>query len=69
MAGPVRVDLEAAQQSKAIDMIKFLFAFCLSQDPKTTLVCEEEPLTQAFDRVREVANRRNTTLETELSKL
>ena len=69
MAGPIRVDLEAAQQCKAIDMIEFLFAFCLSEDGKTAPVRDKKPLKQAFERVKEVANRRDTTLHTELSKV
>ena len=69
MTGSISVDLEAAQQCKAIKMIEFLFAFCLSEDGKTVLVCNEKPLKRAFERVREVANCRDTTLQTELSKL
>jgi len=69
MAGPIRVDLEDARECKAISMIEFLFAFCLSGDGKGVPVCDEESVGQAFEKVKEMAKRRKTPLDTELSKL
>ena len=69
MAGPIRVDLEEAEQCKAINMIKYLFAFCASNGGKEVPVCDEHLLERAFEDVKEIANRRGTTLEAELNIL
>ena len=69
MAGPIKVDLEDARECKAISMIEFLFAFCLSGDGKDVPVCDEESLGRAFEKVKEIAKRSKTPLDTELSKL
>ena len=70
MTEPIKVDLESAQQCKAIDMIRFLFAFCLSSgDSKATPVCDDDLLKRAFERVKGIALRDDTTLDTKLSKL
>jgi hypothetical protein len=57
MAEPIRVDLEEAKQCEAKRMIKFLFAFCLSEDKEKVLVCSEGSLGQAFEKVKEIAKR------------
>ena len=67
MEGPIGVDLEDAEQCKAIDMIRFLFAFCLSEDSKEVLVRHDESLDQAFEEAKGIAN--NGTLKRELSAL
>ena len=69
MAGPIEVDLEEAEQCKAINMIKYLFAFCSSDDSKDVPVCDEELLERNFEEVRKIANRDDTTLSMELSEL
>ena len=57
MAGPVKVDLEEAQQCKAIRMIEFLFAFCLSEvNGKDAPKCNERLLGRAFEKVKKIAN-------------
>jgi hypothetical protein len=56
-------------ECKAINMIKFLFAFCLSDGCKGVPVCNEELSKRAFKKVKEIAKRGDTILETELSKL
>ena len=66
MEGSIRVDLEDAEQCKAIDMIKFLFAFCLSGDSKKVPVCSELLLGWTFE-VKGIAN--NPTLMQQPSKL
>ena len=63
----IRIDLQGAEQCKAIDMIRFLFAFCLSDDSKKVPVCDEFLLERAFEEVKGVAN--NPTLKKQLSKL
>jgi len=69
MAGPIEVDLAGAQQCTAADMIKFLLAFCRSEDGKVDPVHDDEVLGRAFKEARELANREGTTLKTELSEL
>ena len=69
MTGPIRADLEETEQCKTIDMIKYLFAFCASDGSKEVPACDEQLLECAFEDVKEIANRRGTTLERELSKL
>ena len=69
MAESIAVDLMDTQQCKATDMIKFLLAFCLSQDGKTVPVHDEEVLGRTFAEARNIANCSGTILETELSKL
>lgn len=72
MAGPIGVDLEGAQQCKAAEMIKFLFAFCQPNDGKLVPVCDEAALQLAFEEAVEVANRANeeeSELRFHLSKL
>ena len=69
MAEPIKVDLETAQECKALHMIEYLFAFCLSKDNKEIPARQDESLRQAFEKVREIANRDDTTLVTQLSKL
>jgi len=69
MSGPIRVDLAGAQDCKAADMIKFLFAFCQSENGKNVPVCDEELLRHAFEKVKEVANQERTPLRANLSKL
>ena len=69
MAGPIKVDLETAEQCEAIKMIEFLFAFCLSGDDKEVPARKEEPLKQAFEKVKEIAKRKDTPLVTQLSEL
>ncbi|KAF8315998.1 uncharacterized protein EI90DRAFT_3293795 [Cantharellus anzutake] len=68
MEEPIRVDLESAQKCKAVDMIDFLLAFCLSGKGKSIPVRDERVLLSAFEKVKEVANQEGTTLRTELSK-
>jgi hypothetical protein len=68
MAGPIGVDLEGAQQSSALNMIKYLFAFCLSED-KGVPVCNEKLLGQAFEKMKEIAKCDDTPLATQLYKL
>ena len=60
MAGPVKVDLEEAQQCKAIRMIEYLFAFCLSGDGKDAPKCNEKFLGRAFEEVKKIANNDRT---------
>ena len=69
MAGPIAVDLADAQQCKAIDMIRFLFAFCLSGGAKAVPHCDEELLGRAFEEARKLADRKEAFLETQLSAL
>ena len=70
MAGPIRVDLEEAEQCKAIDMIRFLFALCLSSGSQDDdLVCSDTPLGLAFEKVKLIAKCTDTILATELSNL
>ena len=69
MAGPIAVDLADAQECKAIDMIKYLFAFCLSEGAKDVPDCDEELLGRAFKEARKLANHRSPILESNLSAL
>ena len=69
MAEPIKVDLETAQECKALRMIEYLFAFCLSADNKEVPARQDDSLVQAFEKVREIANRNDTTLVAQLSKL
>ena len=69
MAGPIQVDLEEAEQCKAIEMIKFLFAFCLEDGDNAVPVCNEQLLGQAFNKVKAIAKRDRTTLRNQLSHL
>jgi hypothetical protein len=69
MGEPIRVDLEAAQQCDADRMIKFLFTFCLSKDGKTLPVCDMKALEHAFKKVKKIAERPGTPLETQFLKL
>ena len=55
MEGFIRADLEFAQQCKAVNMIEFLFAFCLSGDRNEVPDCNEELLERAFEKVREIS--------------
>ena len=68
MAGPIRVDLDSAQQCKAVNMIEFLFAFCLSEGKNEVPVCNEESLGRAFEKVKEIA-KDDGILKTELTNL
>lgn len=69
MAGPIRVDLEDAQQCSAVKMIEFLFAFCLKGDDRDIPGYGGESLERAFQKVKEIATRNETPLQTELSEL
>ena len=69
MSGPIRVDLAGAQDCKAADMIKFLFAFCKPENGKTVPVCDEGLLRRAFEKAKEIANQEHTPLRTNLNKL
>jgi hypothetical protein len=69
MTGSIRIDLEEAEQRKAAKMIEFLFAFCLSKDDAEVLVCDEESLGRAFEKVKEIAERSESGLVTRLSEL
>ena len=69
MAEPIKVDLETAQECKALRMIEYLFAFCLSDDNKEVPARQNGSLLQAFEKVREIANRNDTALVAQLSKL
>ncbi|KAF8312603.1 uncharacterized protein EI90DRAFT_3093157 [Cantharellus anzutake] len=68
MEEPIRVDLESAQQCKAVDMIDFLLAFCLSGKGKVVPARDKRVLLSAFEKVKEVGNQEGTTLRIELSK-
>ncbi|KAF8316447.1 uncharacterized protein EI90DRAFT_3134442 [Cantharellus anzutake] len=68
MEEPIRVDLESTQKCKVVDMIDFLLAFCLSGKGKVVSARDEQVLSSAFEKVKEVANQEGTTLRTELSK-
>ena len=68
MAGPIKVDLESAQQCKAVNMIEFLFAFCLSEGKSEVPVCNEESLGRAFEKAKEIA-KYDGILRDELIKL
>jgi hypothetical protein len=69
MAGPIRVDLETAQQCNAIGMIEYLFAYCNSGDGKDVPECNKEALLEVFKATKDIAKLENTVLTTELSKL
>ena len=69
MEGPIRVDLEEAQECKAIDMIRFLFAFCNPRSSEKVPACNSRLLDLAFEKVKKIAKDRNNTLETELNNL
>ena len=69
MADPIAVDLADAQQCKAIEMIKFLLAFCRSGDDKTVPVHDEQVLNLAFEEAKTLANCNGTRLYTELCEL
>ena len=69
MAGPIRVDLESAEQCKATNMIEFLYAFCRWESNERGLVRNKESLEQAFEEVKKIAKLENTPLATHLSKL
>lgn len=72
MAGPIGVDLEGAQQCRAADLIKFLFAFCQPNDGKLVPVYNETALQLAFEeaeRVAKGANEEGSELRFHLSKL
>jgi hypothetical protein len=69
MAGPIRVDLEDAQDCNAADMIEFLFAFCLSKGGKEAPARNEKLLGQAFEAVKETAKCDGTPLHVQLSEL
>jgi hypothetical protein len=69
MAGPIAVDLEDAQNCTAIDMIRFLLAFCTSNGNKAVPVCDEALLERAFTAAREVANSGDTPLKEHLTEL
>jgi hypothetical protein len=69
MEEPIRVDLEAAQECKAIKMIEFLFTFCLAEKDSDVLTCDEKSLEQAFEEVKKIAKSSDTLLETHLSTL
>ena len=69
MAGPIKVDLEDTMECKAIKMIRFLFAFCMSNRNGGVLVCDEQLLARAFKRVKAIAKRGDTFLADQLSDL
>ena len=69
MSGPIGVDLAGAQECKAADMIKFLLAFCQSEDGKIDPVHSEDLLRRAFEGAKEVANQKHTPLRTNLDEL
>jgi hypothetical protein len=69
MAEAIAADFSDAQQCNDIDMIKFLFAFCLSGGAKAVPDCDERLLGRAFEEARKLANRREAILETQLSAL
>lgn len=69
MAETIAADFADAQQCNDIDMIKFLFALCLSGGTEASPACDEELLGHAFEEAKKLANRRGTTLEIELSAL
>ena len=69
MAGPIQVDLEEAEQCKAVEMIKFLFALCRWDDGDALPVCDEQLLERAFEKAKAIAKRRRTILANQLSIL
>lgn len=69
MTEPIKGDLEASQQCKAIDMIRFLLSFCLSSDDRATPVCGVDLLERAFEKVKGMAPRNGTPLDAKLSEL
>lgn len=69
MAELITMELEDAQQCSVVDMIKYLFAFCLSGLNEDVPVCNDELLKAAFEEVKKIANANGTVLDTELSKL
>ena len=69
MSGPIGVDLAGAQECGAVDMIRFLFAFCQPGDGKIDPVCDEGSLRRAFEKAKEVANQEDTSLRTNLNQL
>ena len=69
MVEPILADLEGAQQCGVIAMIKYLFAFCLSGSNGDDIVCNDNSLEVAFEKVKEIANAQGTVLDIELSNL
>ena len=69
MASVISVDLEDAQQCKAVEMIKFLLAFCRSRNDKTVPVHDELVLQRVFGETRRLADRSGTPFQTHLQKL
>ena len=69
MSGPIAVDLAGAQDCKAVDMIKFLLAFCQPVVGKAVPVHNDGLLRRAFKEAKELANRKHTPLRTKLNEL
>lgn len=69
MAGPIEVDLEESKQCTAINMIKFLFAFCITKGTEVVPKCDEQQLGLAFEKVKAIARSSNTILTSQLSEL
>ena len=65
----IRTDLKGVKECDAVDMIKFLLAFCLSDGAKVSPTCDERILVHAFEEARTLANLDGTPLKQGFSAL
>ena len=63
---PIKSEISKSQDTKATDMLRFLFSFCGTSGNAAQVEPKDDELINAFDMVREFANKSGTPLKNNL---